>query len=134
MKMKYLVAILFTAFTTAWLPTAADDTNNAPSDPTNAPPAAATADQAAAPPDQAATPPEQSAAPLSTTPANTEPSPTNGLVLNFHDVPLNAVLTYLSAKAGLIIVSDVNLQGKVSIVAQQPISTNDIVPLLNDQL
>jgi hypothetical protein len=41
--------------------------------------------------------------------------------------PLNAVLTYLSAKAGLIVVSDVSLQGKVSVVAQQPITTNDIV-------
>ena len=55
-------------------------------------------------------------------------------MLNFHDVPLNAVLTYLSAKAGLIIVSDVSLQGSVSVVAQQPISTNDIVNVLNDQL
>jgi type II secretory pathway component GspD/PulD (secretin) len=127
MKIKYLVAILLATFATAGLAIAADDTNNPPSDATNAPPDAAAPDQSAAPPDQPAVP-------LATTPANTEPAPTNGLVLNFHDVPLNAVLTYLSAKAGLIIVSDVNLQGKVSIVAQQPITTNDIVSLLNDQL
>jgi type II secretory pathway component GspD/PulD (secretin) len=51
-------------------------------------------------------------------------------------VPLNAVLTYLSAKAGLIIVSDsgVSLQGRVTVVAEQPIYTNDIIDLLNDQL
>jgi general secretion pathway protein D len=59
---------------------------------------------------------------------------TNGIVLNFHDVPLNAVLNYLSAKAGLIIVSDANLQGAVSVVAKQPIGTNEVVDLLNQQL
>jgi type II secretory pathway component GspD/PulD (secretin) len=121
-------------FTTAWLVTAADDPTNAPPDTTNAPPDATNAPPDATTPDQPATPPDRPATPLSTTPANTEPAPTNGLVLNFHDVPLNAVLTYLSAKAGIIVVSDVNLQGKVSVVAEQPISTNDIVTLLNDQL
>jgi general secretion pathway protein D len=63
-----------------------------------------------------------------------ESFPTNGIVLNFHNVPLNAVLNYLSAKAGLIIISDANLQGSVSVVAKQPISTNEIVGLLNEQL
>ncbi len=63
-----------------------------------------------------------------------EAFPTNGIVLNFHNVPLNAVLNYLSAKAGLIIVSDANLQGSVSVVAKQSIGTNDIVDLLNEQL
>jgi type II secretory pathway component GspD/PulD (secretin) len=63
-----------------------------------------------------------------------EPMPTNGLVLNFQNVPLSAVLNYLSAKAGLVIVSDVSLQGRVSVVAKQPITTNEIVTLLNDQL
>ncbi|HEX4120589.1 MAG TPA: secretin N-terminal domain-containing protein [Verrucomicrobiae bacterium] len=63
-----------------------------------------------------------------------EPIPTNGLVLNFHGVPLGTVLNYLSAKAGLIIVSDANLQGTVTVVARQPITTNEVVDLLNDQL
>jgi general secretion pathway protein D len=58
----------------------------------------------------------------------------NGLVLNFHDVPLHAVLDYLSAKAGLIVVSDVNLQGKVNLVSEQPLATNEIVDLLGAQL
>jgi type II secretory pathway component GspD/PulD (secretin) len=61
-------------------------------------------------------------------------TPSNGLVLNFHDVPLSAVLHYLSAKAGLIIVSDVDLKGKVSVVAEQPVATNEIVDLLSAQL
>ncbi|HEY3857796.1 MAG TPA: secretin N-terminal domain-containing protein [Verrucomicrobiae bacterium] len=63
-----------------------------------------------------------------------EPMPTNGIVLNFHEVPLNTVLNYLSAKAGLIIVSDANMQGNVSVVAKQPIGTNDIVTLLDEEL
>ncbi len=109
MKTQQLATILLAAFTTASLAAVAGDT-------TNAPPAAAKPAQPAA------------------TPAGAEPTPTNGFALNFHDVPLNAVLTYLSAKAGLIVVSDVNLQGKVSVVAEQPITTNDIVGLLNDQL
>lgn len=90
--------------------TAADET-------TNTPPATAPADAAA---------PAQGEAPT--------PVPTNGIVLNFHDVPLSTVLTYLSAKAGLIVVSDVSLQGKVTVVAEQPVGTNDIVTLLDDQL
>jgi type II secretory pathway component GspD/PulD (secretin) len=141
MKTKSLVAILLATFTTAWLAVAQDDTNSTQPDPNNLPSDATAPDQSASPADQPAVTtdkpaaaPEQQAAALSTTPANTEPAPTNGLVLNFHDVPLNAVLNYLSAKAGLIVVSDVNLQGKVSIVAEQPITTNDIVQILNDQL
>jgi type II secretory pathway component GspD/PulD (secretin) len=108
MKTSHIKAIVLTTFTTAWLAAAADDATNTPA--TNAPPA------------------------VTNTPADTTTVPTNGLVLNFHDVPLNAVLTYLSAKAGLIIVSDVSLQGRVSVVAEQPVTTNEIVDLLNDQL
>jgi type II secretory pathway component GspD/PulD (secretin) len=95
-------------------PPGAEDTTNAPV--TNAPP------------DQSAPAPAEAGQPADTTVA------TNGLLLNFHDVPLSAVLNYLSAKAGLIIVSDVNLQGNVSVVAKQPVTTNEIVTLLNDQL
>jgi type II secretory pathway component GspD/PulD (secretin) len=63
-----------------------------------------------------------------------ETLPTNGIVLNFQNVPLSAVMNYLSAKAGLIIVSDGNLQGSVTVVAKQPVTTNEIVSILNDQL
>jgi len=120
MKTQHLATIVLTTFTTAWLAAAAQDATNAP------PPDASTTN---APPEVAK--PEE---PIVPTPADTTPVPTNGLVLNFHDVPLNAVLTYLSAKAGLIIVSDVNLQGRVTVIATQPITTNDVVDLLNDQL
>ena len=46
--------------------------------------------------------------------ASAEKVATNGLVLNFHEVPLSAVLNDLSARAGLIVVSDVTIQGSVS--------------------
>jgi type II secretory pathway component GspD/PulD (secretin) len=137
MKTKYLIATLSATLTTAWLATAAENIADTQPDPTNAPSDATATDQTAPAPDPSATaseqpsaPPEQEATPISVKPANN----TNGLVLNFHDVPLTAVLNYLSAKAGLIIVYDVNPQGKVSIVAEQPVTTNDIVQILNDQL
>lgn len=60
--------------------------------------------------------------------------PTNGLYLNFQGVPLNTVLNYLSEKAGLIVISDADLRGRVSVVAMQPVTTNELVDLLNDAL
>jgi type II secretory pathway component GspD/PulD (secretin) len=122
MKIRPLTAILLATISFAWLAAAQDDTPNAP----------APAADAAAP----ATLPEvaKPEPPVAPPPADTTPVPTNGLVLNFHDVPLNTVLNYLSKEAGLIIVSDVNLNGRVSVVSLQPITTNDIIDLLNDQL
>jgi len=137
MKTHPITAIVLATFTTVCLAAAADGAANAPDpDPattnappgddttTNAPPANDTVTNAAAAnTDQPATT------------ADTALGSTSGLVLNFHDAPLSAVLNYLSAKAGLIIVSDVNnFDGKVSVVSRQPIGTNDIVDVLNDQL
>ena len=131
MKIHPITAIVLATFTTVCLTAAAQDTANAPdTDPpttdastTNAPPANETVTNAAAPnTDQPATP------------ADNELAPTNGVVLNFHDAPLSAVLNYLSAKAGLIIESDVSMEGKVNVISRVPIGTNDIVDVLNDQL
>jgi type II secretory pathway component GspD/PulD (secretin) len=63
-----------------------------------------------------------------------ETFPTNGIVLNFQNVPLVVALDFLSAKAGWIIISDAVLRGSVSIVTKQPVGTNEIVDLLNEQL
>ena len=60
--------------------------------------------------------------------------PTNGIVLNFQEAPFSAVFNYLSAKAGFIIIYDADLKGTVSVVAKQPIGTNEIVGLLNEEL
>jgi type II secretory pathway component GspD/PulD (secretin) len=134
MKTPHLAAIVLTTFTTVWLAAAADDPATDPS--TNAPATDASTTNApptneaitSAPPDAANS--DQSA----TIPADNEPGSTNGLVLNFHNAPLSAVLGYLSAKAGLIVESDVNFSGKVNVVARNAVSTNDIVNVLNDQL
>jgi type II secretory pathway component GspD/PulD (secretin) len=75
---------------------------------------------------------EAGAAPDNDAPAAAAPA--NGLVFNFQDVPLGAVLNYLSAKAGLIIVSEADVKGAVSVVAKQPVTTNEIVDLLNERL
>jgi len=61
-------------------------------------------------------------------------TPTHALFLNFQNVPLNTVLNYLSAKAGLIVISDVDGRSKVSVVARQAITTNDLVDVLDEQL
>jgi type II secretory pathway component GspD/PulD (secretin) len=113
MKMKHLVTILLATFAAGRIALAADDDASAD---TNAP---------------ASNAPAQTVA---DTNMPAEAFPTNGIVLNFHNVALSAVLNYLSAKAGLIIVSDGNLQGSVSVVAKQPIGTNEVVDLLNEQL
>ena len=113
MKMKHLVTILLATFAAGVVASAADDDASAT---TNAPA------------------PDAPAQTVADTIMPAEAFPTNGIVLNFHNVPLNAVLNYLSAKAGLIIVSDANLQGSFSVMAKQPIGTNEIVGLLNEQL
>jgi type II secretory pathway component GspD/PulD (secretin) len=126
MKMKKLISALLATFAAGWLASAADDTTATPADP-------AAADATAQPPAQDAAPTEAPAPAMDTNLA-AGTTPTNGLILNFHDAPLNSVLNYLSAKAGLIIMSDVDLKGKVSIVAKQPVSTNEIVDVLAAQL
>jgi type II secretory pathway component GspD/PulD (secretin) len=78
-------------------------------------------------------PPDATAAVMQTNlPAGVAPA--NGIIFNFRDAPLSTVLNYLSAKAGLIIMSDVDLRGKVSVVAKQPVSTNEMVDVLSAQL
>jgi len=62
------------------------------------------------------------------------PDGANGLLLNFRDVPLRQVLSYLSEKAGLIVVSEADVQGTLTVTALQPVSMREAVSLLNDQL
>ena len=62
------------------------------------------------------------------------PGDTNGLLLNFQDAPLRAVLDYLSDKAGLIVVPEAEVRGAVTLTARQPVSVAEAVSLLNDQL
>jgi type II secretory pathway component GspD/PulD (secretin) len=56
------------------------------------------------------------------------------LRLNFHGVPLSMVLTYLSDAAGLIIVLETEVTGKVDVWSQQPLTVDESVNLLNSIL
>ena len=57
-----------------------------------------------------------------------------GILLNFQDAPLSAVLDHLSEVAGLVIVQEASVQGRVSILARQPVSVEEAVSLLNTVL
>ena len=57
-----------------------------------------------------------------------------GLRLNFRGVPLEMVLDYLSEAAGFIFVMETDVQGKVDVYSQQPISKDEAVNLLNSIL
>jgi type II secretory pathway component GspD/PulD (secretin) len=134
--MKRLAPFLLMAFATARL-ALADDATNA-SDPST--PDTTLADAGMSAPTPPLLLPKSAEAVVSVEPVeldaplNAGVTPTNGLILNFHDAPLSAVLNYLSARAGFIIISDVDLKGKVSVMAKQPVTTNEVVDLLSTQL
>jgi general secretion pathway protein D len=58
----------------------------------------------------------------------------DGILLNFQDAPLSAVLDFLSETAGFVIVSDSSIQGRVSVVSRQPVSPDEAVKLLDTLL
>lgn len=76
---------------------------------------------------------ETNAAALAPNPA-AELSGTNGVVLNFHEAPLNLVLDYLSKKAGYIISSDEDLRERVTLESATPVDREELKTLLNDML
>lgn len=57
-----------------------------------------------------------------------------GLILDFRDASINTVLDELSTAAGLIIVRQVEPQGRVTLTSRQPVSPDDAVTLLNTVL
>ncbi|MEZ6190657.1 MAG: type II secretion system secretin GspD [Phycisphaerales bacterium] len=58
----------------------------------------------------------------------------NGLLLNFRDAPLQAVLEYLSEQAGLIVINDTQVQGRITVVNRQPITLDEAINLINTLL
>ena len=62
------------------------------------------------------------------------PIPGEPLVLNFKDASLHAVLEYLSEAAGLIIVEEAEVEGRVTVMSLQPISTDEAIALLDTVL
>lgn len=64
--------------------------------------------------------------------ATTQPG--GGIMLNFRDARIDAVLDELSAAAGFIVVKTVTPQGRVSLVSKQPVSPEEAIALLNTVL
>jgi len=65
------------------------------------------------------------------------PSPmaeNDGIILNFKDAPLETVLAYLSEAAGFVIVGDVGMESRVTIISRQPLAPQEAVDLLNTVL
>jgi general secretion pathway protein D len=58
----------------------------------------------------------------------------NGLLLNFSDAPLQAVLEYLSEQAGLIVINNTQVQGRITVVNRRPISLDEAINLINTLL
>jgi general secretion pathway protein D len=135
--MKRFVPLFLASFATTWLALAEDATNA--SDPST-PPDPTLADAGLSAPTPPLLVPKAAEAAVPVEPVEPDATlsagvtPTNGLILNFRDAPLSAVLNYLSARAGFIIISDIDLKGKVSVVAKQPVTTNEVVDLLSTQL
>jgi general secretion pathway protein D len=56
------------------------------------------------------------------------------LQLNFQDAPLVSVLEYLSEAAGLVIVTDTPLQGRITVISRRPVELDEAVRLINSAL
>jgi len=59
------------------------------------------------------------------------PAEESGIRLNFEDAPLDTVLEYLSEVAGLAVVQEVSVAGRVTVTSRQPLSVDGVVSLLN---
>ncbi|MCD6417149.1 MAG: type II secretion system secretin GspD [Planctomycetes bacterium] len=57
-----------------------------------------------------------------------------GILLNFKDAPLSAVLERLSEAAGLAVVEDVTVEGRITVTSRQPLNVAEAVALLNSVL
>jgi general secretion pathway protein D len=58
----------------------------------------------------------------------------DGVVLNFRDAPIDLVLTELAEAAGLVIVRQVEPEGRVTLESRRPVSSREAVALLNTVL
>ncbi|MEX0744571.1 MAG: type II secretion system secretin GspD [Phycisphaeraceae bacterium] len=58
----------------------------------------------------------------------------DGLTVNFQDVPLDTVLSYLSEEAGLVVVRGVPVEGRITLISRQPLSLEETIDVLNTAL
>ena len=61
----------------------------------------------------------------------TLPSTQPSLRFNFKDAPLETVLDYLSESAGFVIINEVPLEGRVTVISEKPLTANEAVVLLD---
>ena len=64
-------------------------------------------------------------------PKTSEPA---GIRLNFKDVPLDVVLQYLSKAAGLSVVTDASVEGRVTLISRAPLKLSEALSLLDSAL
>jgi len=67
-------------------------------------------------------------------PEATQPEGPDSIILNFRDAPLAAVIEHLSETAGLVIVEEADVQGRVTVMSRRPLDTAEAVALLNTVL
>ena len=53
------------------------------------------------------------------------------LRLNFRDAPLDSILEYLSEVAGLAVVRETSVEGRITVMSRQPLTVSEAVILLN---
>ncbi len=61
-------------------------------------------------------------------------SDSGGILLNFDGASLEAVLEYLSEAAGLVVITEVPVEGRIRVISRQPLSIEEAVSLLNTAL
>lgn len=59
---------------------------------------------------------------------------TNGIRMNFRDVPLETVLDHLSEAVGLVIVKDVDIEGRITVISRQSLTMDEAIAVLNSVL
>ncbi|MHC4646416.1 MAG: secretin N-terminal domain-containing protein [Planctomycetota bacterium] len=85
----------------------------------------------------AATEPNSAAAPVdepNSTTVAIEPKCPSEITLNFQDVPLQTVLEYLSEAAGMVVVYDEPLNGRVTVLSRRPVGISEAISLINSVL
>lgn len=56
------------------------------------------------------------------------------IVLNFQDAGINEVLEYLSETAGMVIISDSFIDGRINLLSKQPLTIDETIALINSVL
>ena len=62
------------------------------------------------------------------------PAAADGILLNFQDTSVDAVLEYLSEAAGFVVVKDAPIEGRITIMSRQTLNAEETVTLLNTVL